>query len=212
MTPDDKEAYADFESAAELVLAGAGIFPHEETNKFEPPFEDTPQRFAKALLELTVGEREPCPELRTFDYTGAPQLITSIKNQAYTLCPHHLLSVELICSVGYVAHGTYLPTGDLRTDIKNMGSAPSGKILGLSKIPRLIHWAAARLTTQEDLAQLLSSQIMESTKSQAIFIHIEGTHSCMRARGIKTNGTVVTSLATGRQAGQWQEMFLAQLR
>lgn len=183
--------------AAELILRFCGIGP-EDNGDYAPPFADTPERFARAIAELTSGHREACPELRTFEYTGSPQLITCLNTQAYTLCPHHLLAVELSCSVGYVVSGS----GSKETS--------PGRILGLSKLPRLITWASRRLTTQEELADLITQKLHTSTGSENIFVHIEGTHSCMRARGIKTNGVVTTYLARS-QDPRWEQAFLREL-
>jgi GTP cyclohydrolase I len=184
---EDPDPYGELEDAAKLILGSIGVVD------YEPPFEDTPARFARAFLELCRGHWEDPPELRAFEYVGPAQLITSYDNQAYCLCPHHLLSVELICSVGYVvsAGTTILPS----------------RILGLSKLPRLIAWAASRLTTQEDLAVLIQGKLTSTLGSDTeIHIHIKGTHSCMRARGIKTNGTVDTFLTT-HPASMWLRQF-----
>lgn len=181
-----KEAAANL--AARAILGIANV-KSDINGDYDPPYEDTPRRFANALNELLRGHLTEPPHLRTFDYDGPPQLVTSYNNQAYCLCPHHLLAVELSCSIGYV-----------------VGSA----IVGLSKIPRLIAWASSRLITQEELALDLLKRLSSATSSTAIFVHIKGSHSCMRARGIKTRGTVTTYVSSTQQS-PWESQFLTGL-
>jgi len=186
--------------------------PTLEYHGYHPPYQETPERFARALAEMLRGHREPPPALTTFPYEGPPQLVASYGNQAYCLCPHHLLAVELICSIGYVVAGepggseTRRDSSGLTSQCTSEYESPVPRILGLSKIPRLIRWAASRLITQEDLVADLHRMVTESTSSTDVFIHIKGSHSCMRARGARSNGLVETFL--GAPSSPWKDQFL----
>lgn len=187
----EDEREARWTRAATEILAGVGIEGSggdgwSTPPKYQPPYEDTPARFARALEEMLHGHWEPAPVLRTFEYTGPEQLVTSYDNQAYCLCPHHLLTVELTCSVGYLV------------------GPGNRKIIGLSKVPRLVKWAASRLATQEEIASLIAERLSEVLGTRSVFVHLRGAHSCMRARGIKTRGKVDTLLALDPTCRYWQ--------
>ena len=95
----------------------------------------------------------------------------------YSMCPHHLLPVEMIIHVGYV---------------------PKGKVLGLSKIPRLVELYARRPVLQEQLAVDIADSMMYYLKPLGVAVVIKGRHYCMIMRGVqKRESWTITSCVRG---------------
>ncbi len=148
-----------------------------EGNKhLERVLKRTPRRAAKALLELLEGYRKDF-KVAAFPYAGTgDQLVTCIGHTVYTICPHHLLPVEMVVSVGYV---------------------PRHKVLGLSKLPRLIDSLAHTLSLQEEFASELLRLINTAVSPKGAVVHVRGKHSCVRARGARSTSTTETLMAVG---------------
>jgi GTP cyclohydrolase IA len=93
------------------------------------------------------------------------------------LCPHHFLPVEYNISVGYI---------------------PTKKVIGLSKIPRLVEWLAHKPALQEDLTKEIVDNITQLLKPRGVICVVKGKHSCMRIRGVKQkSGEMTTSHFSG---------------
>ncbi len=140
---------------------------------------NTPQRFLKALSHFTTGYQQSIPELingAIFDVEYSEMVI--VRNiEVYSLCEHHLLPFFGKCQVGYI---------------------PRGKILGLSKIPRIVDAFARRLQVQERLTSQISECLMEALNPAGVGVVIEAHHLCMMMRGVeKQNAFAQTSSLRG---------------
>lgn len=139
---------------------------------------DTPVRVLKALEEMTSGyEQDPASVLKVFEDGACDEMVLVKDISVWSLCEHHLLPFH------GVAHVAYLP---------------SGRIVGLSKIPRLVEVYARRLQVQERLTTQVSEALMSHLKPRGAACVIECTHLCMCARGVRQQGTkMVTSSLLG---------------
>ncbi len=140
---------------------------------------DTPARAAKAMQYLTKGYHENLDEIingAIFDSEISEMVI--VKDiELYSLCEHHLLPFIGQCHVGYI---------------------PNGKVLGLSKIGRIVDVFARRLQIQENLTQQIANCIQEVTKAKGVGVVVKAKHLCMMMRGIeKQNSSMVTSVMLG---------------
>ncbi len=137
-------------------------------------FEGTPARVARLYRELTRGSRlDPGKILRTFDSKHSELIVVSEIN-FYSLCPHHLLVYRGKMHFGYV---------------------PDGKIVGLSKIPRLIQGMASRPIVQEDLVSEIADTFMSVVKPLGCVARATGRHDCVAVRGVKCHEAQMTTVA-----------------
>ena len=137
-------------------------------------FEGTPARVARLYRELTRGSRlDPAKILRTFDSKHSELIVVSEIN-FYSLCPHHLLVYRGKMHFGYV---------------------PDGKIVGLSKIPRLIQGMASRPIVQEDLVSEIADTFMSVVKPLGCVARATGRHDCVAVRGVKCHEAQMTTVA-----------------
>lgn len=139
----------------------------------------TPQRFAKAFRELTVGYSQSGDELvndAIFTHEKAEMIL--VKDiEFYSLCEHHLLPFFGKACVAYI---------------------PNGKIIGLSKIPRIVNMFARRLQVQERLTQEICEELKRILKPMGVACFIEGYHMCMMMRGIQVQSSkMITTSLTG---------------
>jgi len=152
----------------------------------------TPARVARALRELTRGYHED-PEkiingaLFTEDYS---EMIIMKDVDFFSLCEHHILPFF------GKAHIAYLP---------------KGKIVGISKLARLVDVYARRLQVQERMTTQIASLLMEKLKPEGVAVVVEAEHLCMRMRGVeKQNSYVVTSAMFGvfRERQETRDEFM----
>jgi GTP cyclohydrolase I len=156
----------------------------------------TPHRVAKALTFLTSGYTADIDHilngaLFTVDYS---EMVIVRDIDYYSLCEHHLLPFFGKCHVAYV---------------------PNGRVIGLSKIPRLVNVFARRLQLQERLTAQIAETIQEKIAPLGVAVVCEGTHLCMSMRGVeKQNSTAVTSAMLGsfQTCARTRMEFLALLR
>ena len=137
---------------------------------------DTPSRAAASLEFLTSGYQVDVASLlqsSLFD-SSSSDLIVVQNIEVYSLCEHHLLPFFGRAHVAYV---------------------PDGKILGLSKVARLVEAYARRLQVQETLGQQVVDAIMEHTSAAGAGIVIEATHLCMAMRGVQQRSAVMKTSA-----------------
>ena len=139
---------------------------------------ETPDRMARMYAELLGGMREePKKHLRSVFTENYEEIVLLRDVPFYSICEHHLMPF-----IGS-AHVAYLP---------------SGSVLGVSKLARIVDSFARRLQTQERLTYQIADFIMNSLKSQGVAVVLEASHSCMTIRGIKKPGsTMVTSALRG---------------
>jgi GTP cyclohydrolase I len=139
----------------------------------------TPQRVEKALRFLTSGYAADIDEvlneaLFTVDYS---EMVIVKDIDFYSLCEHHLLPFFGRCHIAYI---------------------PKGKVIGLSKIPRLVEIFARRLQIQERMTSQIADTIREKIEPLGVAVVIEATHLCMAMRGVeKQNSFAITSAMLG---------------
>lgn len=141
---------------------------------------DTPDRFCRALLEMTEGYHINPEEILSTTFESESDEMVLVKDIEFnSLCEHHLLSFS------GKAHIAYIPT--------------EGKIVGLSKLARIVDLYSQRLQVQERLTQQVANAINKFLKPQGVAVVFEGTHSCMCVRGVKKqNSTMITSSMHGQ--------------
>ncbi len=167
-TPSDPIA-----AAVRELITGVGDDPGREGVL------KTPARVAKSLRFLTSGYHQDIDKvLNGAMYSVAYDEMVIVKEiEMFSLCEHHLLPFFGRCHVAYV---------------------PNGKVIGLSKIPRIIDVFARRLQVQERLTVQIAETIMEKIKPQGVGVIIEARHLCMIMRGVeKQNSVAVTSHMLG---------------
>src|SRR5262245_62146931 len=136
----------------------------------------TPERVAKALQFLTHGyQLEPAAILRSAMFHEEYQQMVIVKDiELYSLCEHHVLPFFGKCHIAYI---------------------PNGRIVGLSKIPRVVDAFARRLQVQERLTVDIRNCIEETLKPQGVAVVIEAQHMCMVMRGIQKQHSIATTSA-----------------
>jgi GTP cyclohydrolase I len=153
----------------------------------------TPERLEKALRFLTGGyAQDPDKVLNGAMFSVCYDEMVVVKDiEVYSLCEHHLLPFFGKCHVGYI---------------------PNKKVVGLSKIPRLVNMFARRLQIQERLTNEIARAIEDKLAPQGVGVIIEARHLCMVMRGVeKQNSQTVTSAMLGvfRENKQTRDEFLA---
>jgi GTP cyclohydrolase I len=145
-----------------------------------PGLRETPARVAKAWMSWTSGyQQNPADVLKTFE-DGAEQyneLIVVRNIPVYSHCEHHLAPFFGKATVGYM---------------------PNGKIVGLSKLTRLVECFSRRLQVQERMTIQIANALMETLEPKAVGVVVRCRHLCMESRGIRTAGEeTVTSAMLG---------------
>jgi GTP cyclohydrolase IA len=187
LTEAEQAAGADpIQEAVRVVLRELGEDPGREG------LLRSPDRVAKSLRFLTSGYRQDVQKvLNGAIYAVAYDEMVIVKDiEIFSLCEHHLLPFFGRCHVAYV---------------------PTEKVIGLSKIPRLVEVFARRLQIQERLTTQIAETIMETIKPQGVGVIIEAKHLCMIMRGVeKQNSVAVTSAMLGifRDCDQTRAEFL----
>lgn len=152
---------------------------------------DTPARVIKSLKEMTGGYlQDPAQILaRTFK-EPYDQMVVVRDIDFWSLCEHHMLPFHGTVTVAYL---------------------PNGKVVGLSKIPRLVHCFAKRLQVQERLTQEIANAMNEHLDPLGVGVAIRASHLCMTMRGIKSPSEMVTSCLLGafRKNAEARSEFLA---
>ena len=186
MAPRD-EKRPDIAPLVRQILAGIGEDPAREG------LIKTPERVDKALRFLTSGyEQDPEQVLNSALFSVTYDEMVVVKDiDLYSLCEHHLLPFT------GKAHVAYLP---------------KGKVVGLSKIPRLVDIYARRLQVQERLTVEIAEAIQRVVRPRGVAVIVEAVHFCMMMRGVeKQNSVAVTSCMLGdfREQAQTREEFLS---
>ena len=177
------------EAAVREILLAIGEDPDREG------LQRTPHRIAEAYEELFAGLREdPQHHLRaTFD-EGHKEMVVLRDIPFASLCEHHLLPFTGTANIGYI---------------------PRGRIVGLSKLARLVEGYARRPQVQERLTSEVADALMESLQPDGCGVVIEAVHTCMTIRGIEKPGaTMVTSAMRGgfRNRPETRAEFLSIVR
>ena len=153
----------------------------------------TPERFAKALQFLTSGYRQDPEKLLNGAVFSVcyDQMVVVKDIEVFSMCEHHLLPFFGKCHVAYI---------------------PSKRVIGLSKIARLVNMYARRLQIQERLTSQIAKAIQEKLSPEGVGVIIEARHLCMVMRGVeKQHSAAMTSAMLGafRDNKQTRDEFLA---
>ena len=166
----------------------------EDLNR--PGLADTPKRAAKAFEFLTRGYQQSVDEVvnEALFPSDSSEMILVQDVELYSLCEHHLLPFIGKCHVAYI---------------------PTGKVIGLSKVARIVDVFARRFQIQEALTTQIAETIMDVTEAEGVGVIIEAQHMCMMMRGVeKQNSVMKTSAMLGcfRTEQATREEFLALLQ
>lgn len=172
---DDRPTQKEAEDAVRVLLRWAGDDPAREG------LLDTPKRVAKAYRELFSGYDQDPEEIlgRTFEeVSGYDDMVLVRDIPFYSHCEHHMVPI-----IGK-AHVAYLP---------------SGRVLGLSKIARLVDIYGRRLQTQEAMTAQIADALDKTLRPEGAAVMIEAEHMCMAMRGVQKQGsTTLTTRFTGK--------------
>jgi GTP cyclohydrolase I len=159
------------------ILASLGENPDREG------LENTPRRVEKAFRFLTKGYHEDITEVLNGALFSVPydEMVIVKDIQLYSLCEHHLLPFFGKCHVGYL---------------------PSNKVIGLSKIPRIVDIFSRRLQVQERLTQQIAETIQEAINPRGVAVVMEAQHLCMMMRGVEQQ---TTKMITSSMIGHFRE-------
>jgi len=163
----------DFEETITKLLEHLGEDPTREG------LLKTPSRVAKSLQFLTEGyHQDPKEILNQALFTSSNDEMVVVRDiEFYSMCEHHLLPI-----IGRV-HVAYIP---------------DGKVVGLSKIPRIVNVFARRLQIQEQMTEQIADAILETIKPKGVAVVVHARHMCMEMRGVqKINSTTVSSALRG---------------
>jgi GTP cyclohydrolase I len=161
-----------------------------------PGLLDTPKRAANAFAFLTRGYHQSVDEVvnEALFPSDSSEMILVQDVELYSLCEHHLLPFIGKCHVAYI---------------------PTGKVLGLSKVARIVDVYARRLQIQESLTTDIAQTIMDVTDAEGVGVIIEARHMCMMMRGVeKQNSVMKTSAMLGsfRDSQKTRDEFLQLLQ
>lgn len=172
------------------LLHGLG----EDTNR--EGLRDTPIRAAKALQYLTRGYHQSLESIvnKALFESENDEMVLLKDIEFYSLCEHHMLPIIGKAHIGYL---------------------PAGKVIGLSKLARIVDMYAARLQIQENLTRQIAEAIEKVTGARGVAVVIEAKHMCMAMRGIqKQHSSMSTSMMLGifREDPRTREEFLDLVR
>jgi len=163
----------EFEQAITKVLELLGEDPKREG------LLKTPSRVAKALQFLTEGYDQD-PEMilnQALFSTSNDEMVLVRDIEFYSMCEHHMLPIIGRAHVAYI---------------------PDGKVVGLSKIPRIVNVYARRLQIQEQMTEQIADAILQTIKPKGVAVVLHARHMCMEMRGVqKINSTTVSSALRG---------------
>ena len=168
----------DVQEAVRTLIRWAGDDPGREGLR------DTPKRVARAWREYARGYAvDPARHLsRTFEEVGGYDEIVLLKDIPFqSHCEHHMAPIIGKAAIAYL---------------------PQDKVVGISKLARVLHGYARRLQVQERLTAQVADAIWEHLKPQGVAVVIEATHACMTARGVSTPDVMMT---TSRMMGVFRD-------
>ena len=192
--PIDNADWLRFQGYMAEIFTTFGMEPHT------PGTERSPERFLKALYDATAG------------YEGDPKLLTAFPTECrcdadclvsqviegpisfYALCEHHALPFHGFAHVGYVAHE---------------------RIIGISKLTRLVRLFSRRFTVQERLGEQIADALADLMEPHGVAVHLEAVHLCTQMRGVREeHSKTVTSVWRGRYSEnpELRREFLAEVR
>lgn len=160
------------ERAVELLLAAIGEDGAREGLR------ETPKRVVRAWREMTSGYNEDPARIlaKRFDSDSYDEMVVVRDIEFWSTCEHHLLPFHGKATVGYL---------------------PGEHVVGLSKIPRLVHCFARRLQIQERLTSEIAMALQRYLGAKGVGVMMSATHLCMAARGVRAPAVMVTSKLIG---------------
>jgi GTP cyclohydrolase I len=179
------------EAAVRTLIEWAGDDPDREG------LLDTPGRVTRAYAELFAGyEVDPHDYLkRTFEeVSGYDELVVLSGIRVVSFCEHHMLPFTGIAHVGYL---------------------PTNRVVGISKLARVVNGFARRLQIQEKLTAQIAQAVQDILQPKGVGVVIESEHSCMTMRGVNTPGSLLTTstlLGQVRDDPRTREEFLGMVR
>ena len=185
-TPDERK----IARLVKQILVELGEDPTREGLK------KTPERVARAMTYLTRGTRQDVKRVvnNALFSSGTNHMVILKDIELYSLCEHHLLPFYGRCAIGYIS---------------------KGKVLGVSKLARIVDMFARRLQIQERLTEEIAHAIMAETKAEGVGVVVRAKHLCMMMRGVeKQNSEMTTSavLGTFRTDEKVRQEFLSLIR
>ncbi|MDE6443267.1 MAG: GTP cyclohydrolase I FolE [Muribaculaceae bacterium] len=176
MAKGEKEIIEEIASHYKEILRLLGEDPEREG------LLKTPKRAAKALYDITLGYRQDPKEIASqavFEHAGS-QIVIVKDIEFYSMCEHHILPFFGKIAVGYL---------------------PKGKMIGLSKLARIVNSFAKRLQVQERLTSQVCGLLSETLPNNGVIVKCEAGHLCMKMRGVeKQESNTVTFDYTGKFA------------
>ena len=156
----------------------------------------TPVRVAKSLAYLTRGYRQKMKAVVNGAYfkSGTNHMVILKDIELYSLCEHHMLPFYGRCAIGYIS---------------------KGRVLGISKLARIVDMYARRLQIQERMTEEIANAIMAETGAEGVGVVVRAKHLCMMMRGVeKQNSEMTTSAVLGsfRSDEKVRQEFLSLIR
>jgi GTP cyclohydrolase I len=187
--PDKRQAHREIETAVRNILIAVGEDPDREG------LQRTPDRVARMYDELLAGYSvEPLAMINNacFD-ADYNEMVVVADIDFFSLCEHHMLPFFGRVDIAYI---------------------PNGKVLGLSKIPRVVEMFSRRLQLQERMTQEIASFIDELLHPQGVAVLVTGQHLCSMMRGVrKVNAKMVTQAMVGKfEEREMRAQFLERIR
>ena len=181
--PDAKQIAAHVKA----IIEELGEDPEREGLK------KTPERVAKSLAFLTRGYRQNLKQVVNGAYftSGTNHMVVLKDIELYSMCEHHMLPFYGKCAIGYIS---------------------KGKVLGVSKLARIVDMFARRLQIQERMTEEIANAVMAEAGAEGVGVVIKAKHLCMMMRGVeKQNSEMTTSAVLGsfREDAKVREEFMA---
>ena len=166
----DKSKMAEFENCVKKMLEIIGEDPNRDG------LINTPKRVAKAYEFIAQGYKQgPIEILGDAMFESSNNEMVLIKDiEFYSICEHHLLPIIGRAHVAYI---------------------PDGKVVGLSKIPRMVNIYARRLQIQEQMTEQIAQALQEAINPKGVGVVVEARHMCMEMRGVEKINSVTTTSA-----------------
>jgi GTP cyclohydrolase I len=177
----DKDSNSIPEGNEEPMIAAIGkhmsaIMAELNLDLDDPNFQETPERVAKMYLEMFHGLREGSqPKVTTFPNEGDyHHMVIEKEIPFYSMCAHHFVPFYGHAHIAYI---------------------PESRIVGLSKLPRILEFYAKRPQLQERLTEQVAEFLWSKLKPQGVMVVIEARHLCVEMRGVKKAGAMTTTSA-----------------
>jgi GTP cyclohydrolase I len=165
-----------------IATATSEILNALNIDQSQPDYRNTPNRVARSYRETCArcfedDEAKMDSILSTTFPAEHDNFVTVDNITAHSVCPHHLKDISYTVDFGYI---------------------PDDGVVGISKIPRLVKYAAKKPLMQEDYTEELAQRFDEAVDATAIVVHVKGVHNCMKTRGVKSDGVTHTTALRGK--------------